>query len=100
MRCIYPDANGNCKLVVTGTANDDNMKCSVFFPAASPLENNIVLDAELRVFLIGNLKVLFTMLDQDGYSRSWCLYCQLKHGNWTAIHGNNEDGKCNCEAEP
>jgi hypothetical protein len=101
IRRIDPDANGNSKLVVTNTTADDEKKQrSVFFQSNNPLDNNIILDTELRFFLIGDLKFLFTMLGQDGYSGSWCLYCLLKQSNWTAIHGDNKNGKCDCEAAP
>jgi hypothetical protein len=43
-------------------------------------------------------KFLFTMMGRDGYSSSWCIYCILKQSQWTAIHGDNDEGKCNCEA--
>jgi hypothetical protein len=63
IRRIDPDASRNSKLVVTNTtADDDNKQRSVFFQSNNPLDNNIILDTELRFFLIGDLKFLFTML--------------------------------------
>jgi hypothetical protein len=53
----------------------------------------------MRLYLISDLKFLFTMMGRDGYSVLWCIYCVLKQSQWTAIHGDNDEGKCNCEAD-
>ncbi len=40
--------------------------------------SDTVLDTEMRLYLIGDLKFLFTMMRRDGYSGAWCIYCELK----------------------
>jgi hypothetical protein len=92
---MQPDGNGNCKLVVRkGDAN----VCSISFEELNNDASDTVLDTEMRLYLIGDLKFLFTMMGRDGHSGSWCIYCVLKQSQWTAIHGDNDEGKCNSEA--
>jgi hypothetical protein len=52
---------------------------------------------EMRLYLIVDLKFLFTMMGQDGYSAAWCIYCVLKENKWTTMHGNNDEVNRNCE---
>jgi hypothetical protein len=52
------DGNGNCKLVVK---KDDNDFCSIAFEELKDA-SNIVLDTEMPLYLIGDLKFLFAMM--------------------------------------
>jgi hypothetical protein len=38
------------------------------------------------------------MMGRDEYSGAWCIYCVLKQSQWTTIHGDNDEGKCNYKA--
>ena len=53
----------------------------------------------MQLHIISDLKFLFTMMGKDRYSGAWCIYCVLKQSQWTAIHRDNDEGKCNCEAD-
>jgi hypothetical protein len=78
---------------------DDNDVRSHSFEELNNHASDTVLDTEMRLYLIGNLKFLFTIMGRDGYSGAWCIYCVLlKQSQWTTIHGDNDEGKCICEA--
>ena len=93
---MKPDGNGNCKLLVS---KDDTNVRSISFEELNKGASDTVLDTEMRLYLIGDLKFLFTMMGRDGYSGAWCIYCVLKQSQWTAMHGDNDDGNCDCKAD-
>jgi hypothetical protein len=66
---------------------DDNDVRSHSFEELNNHASDTVLDTEMRLYLIGNLKFLFTIMGRDGYSGAWCIYCVLlKQSQWTTIH--------------
>jgi hypothetical protein len=52
----------------------------------------------MELYLIGDLQFLSKMMVRDGYYGACCTYCGLKQSQLTTIHGDNDEGKCDCKA--
>ena len=60
-------------------------------------QNYVIFECKIDLYLIGDLKFLFMVMGQSGYSAHYCLYCRLKSAQWRTIYKNQK--KINCEAD-
>ena len=91
---MYPTSNGCIKVCVVKEGDNE---IQLVFGDDPTNQNYVIFECKMDLYLIGDLKFLFMVMGQSGYSAHYCLYCRLKSAQWRTIYKNQK--KINCEAD-
>ena len=69
---------------------EENGKMSLSFTADN--NNAVICDVTVHLFINGDMKYFAQMLEKEGMSTSWCMYCPVHPKGWKGLHFVPADG--------
>ena len=93
IRTMQPGSDGCVDLEVT-VGDDEYILC---YGENNQSGKASSIDLKVDLYLISDLKFLFTMMGRDGFSGNYCLYCRQKASEWKEKHVNT--CQINCKAD-